>query len=269
MSGVDMPGGYKSGKDKPSEDAKVGTLSGQGNQKYLNIKVGEGGTFTYPTKRGQSMVPINAAGETEGRHAVFVLGTTHCHNGLGVYFQLSHKRCFCAHIDVYNGKKEGGPFTVDEHMEVSAQVTRRLRDHAASHGWDRDDVFRDTIIMVCNRPNEVAGVIRDGVEDFLHLLEDISVDINAPMHAMILNPGLYWSDRVGALVLLPGNKSDNDEEHDFQEIQFPTSSDPKRWTYTTGFQRTSDSKVREDRGWGAKFIPRSSPGGPFREWRIV
>ncbi|EME44362.1 hypothetical protein DOTSEDRAFT_34820 [Dothistroma septosporum NZE10] len=158
---------------------------------FLNIQQGHGDVLTFP----HAILP-----EYEASFAVDAVGTHGCRTCVCVYYPLSDRTCFIAHIDAHMGFSLGGPATTDVFVcedeaaaislkeKVKAKLTNTLRGHEAAL---QNQVHRSKAILICpcqnisGRPSTGAYVV-DALCEFLHL-DKVAMQTQ-DAHGFIINP---------------------------------------------------------------------------------
>ena len=156
-------------------------------------------------------------GSTKIRHLwsygenVKFIGTTGCITCIGMYFEISGNRVFCAHVNAWmsddpcsNGIDPGS----DMYKEIKTQFVKKLQKEAVEHGWSAKMVKQETLTLVTPSPEALGGAIQDAIKEFLGMKAQ---PYTRWMHGFILLPegrfkdnklqekflGAHWSEEVG------------------------------------------------------------------------
>lgn len=172
--------------------------STNGSSRVLTLDPGQGGTFNFTPRirnesgqlvtssKGSEYHPWVPTFEVFGSDIRFI-GVKGCSTGVGVCFEITGNRLFCAHISAWPSEREQPLKRLEgvEFDEIEDAVAIRLQHHAQMYKWCSDDVMKDTAICTCVEVGPAGSAVIAGINQFL----GINVQTVLEDHGFIALPG--------------------------------------------------------------------------------
>ena len=219
-----------------SGSAKGPALSNTEPTPLYYVQQGQGSAFTFT----KTPLGLCITDPDSGKNFKYI-GTEKCTNSVGLYFQITGSRCFCANIDIVLNAKNHKPSKPRDFKTVKDAVILRLKKHAQSHNWEPKHVMKETLIIVCSYAHQLSLAAIAGIQEFLGLegppdfhrdnhgfmveLSDTGNSSAKLLHFNVKDP--ESSDRMHNL----------DPRHELKVVKWPVALEEGEWRYIC------------DRGW--------------------
>lgn len=174
------------------------------------------------------------------------IGTTGCITCIGVYFEISGNRVFCAHVNAWMSdepESDGIETDSDMYKEIKTQFIKKLQREAAGHGWSAKMVKQETLTLITPSPDALGGAIQDAIKEFLGMKVQPSTRW---MHGFIMLPGGRFRNKLQEK-LLGAHWDQEKAETIFDEV--PTSFQEVPFTDNERQLVQLDYMFTGGRGW--------------------